>query len=480
MAKTVINLLKKTTYSSYLIAPLISFYTPLAGKEILQQTPTVAAVVSCSLQHVAQDLTTSIDLPAPELETCLVNVVNLMLQGNRDSFHELIQQIKTEKDRPLSTEKITALRQSFSQAVKQSTIVQASLHETFFSHDVPAPSSQEGTPLSRKLRTAQKVMGLIKKHSSGKSLLSLFTSTSLSSKAVALGARHLLSPGITIPYSSLLHSIVGAWATTRRGIISREKNDTQEDEKIQSIPLIHSAHILAVEKALKLLYILYSPLSTPCDRMQALFLINHITLLGSAGKAFHSCVARINHSCFSKKGALLQYDPTRSANTDSRFIATLIHLLEKISLTKEQYLYSLQEGISYGIKALQEPYHAALNKKWKQKKESSFVNYSRGIVKEITGYNLSLKKIDPLVVCSTKTNRDFIKLINYCEIDYTQEPARKQLLQLTTAQALIAHYKSSHTNHNCSAYSQMQRYYNDALNRFPHHIKTSLTRKEPA
>ncbi|MBA2307219.1 hypothetical protein H0W26_03755 [Candidatus Dependentiae bacterium] len=152
-----------------------------------------------------------------------------------------------------------------------------------------------------------------------------------------------------------------------------------------------------------------------------------------------------------------------------------VHFLKTICLSQEQYLRSLQEGGSHGIPILQQQYVESREKTWKLKKESNFMKYSQEIIKGITGYDLSLKKVDPVIVCSAKTNRDLIKLINLCEIDSSPEFSKEALESLSSARDLLAQCKTAHQSHACNSAPYMQRYYSDALSRLPRALQSSLT-----
>ena len=437
---------------------------------------TVAAVLTCPLQQVIKDYTGQTGLSLEELEECITRVTECILLGNEIALSGFLEEANIATQTVVPLRHTTALCDSFSQAVKEHTRIQAlsSMH-SLFQENATQTCEKSSHPVSYKVAAAHTIMSLLKKYTDGSSFLSCITGEPNGSSILKAGATHLIARHI--PYSSVLRGLAGAWSNARQEISLQEKQDAYQDELVHSSLLTHIAHTIALEKVIKLFYVMYSPHSHPCDRMQALFLVNHLQLLGSVRRQFHSCVAHINHFYFSEKGALREYDPTRTASTEPRHIRRFIQFLKKVCISQEHYLRSLKEGASYGIAVLQDQYLVDREKSWKRKKDSRLVKYSHEIIKGILGRDLSLKKIDPLLVCSTKANKDLIQLIKLCEIDYTQETLEKSILSFSTARALVAQCKSAHHNHTCAAPYYLQRYYSDALGRLPLALRNALNKK---
>lgn len=443
-----------------------------------QQALTVAAVLSCPLKNVVKAFTEITELPAQELEICIASLTELILQGKKEAVSGFIEESSGGTKQPLPIEQISFLHTTLSQAVKDSTRIHGESRTKALFTETPSEFGETRIPaLSRTVATAQTLINLLKKYTDGNAFLSSVAKGSSASRLLKAGAAHLISQHI--PYTSLLRGIAGAWTTARQEISSRKSHDTTEDELIQSSPLTHIAHTIALEKVIKLFYVMYSPYSHPCDRMQALFLVNHLQLLGSTGRQFRSFVAHLNHDYFSEKGTLHDYDPTRGATTEPRQILRFVNFLKKVCISKEHYLRSLLEGSTYGITTLQEQYFEAQQKTWKRKKESTLAHYSHEIIKGIVGYDLSTKKVDPSIVCSAKPNRDLIKLIKLCEVDHSEEPDEKTVISLSSARTLVAQCKRAHHSHTCNTAQYMQRYYNDAFSRFPLALRRVLNQRSP-
>lgn len=430
-----------------------------------KSTTTVAAILSCPVKSFLPTVHSQWGLSQEQFEAAITDLTHLILQGNKEALYQLIEEQCISGTQRLTDHEIESLRSSFSNAIHQyATSSCVTEHTTLLEY---TPYESPSLPIEGKRIATQAVMKFIKEYAQGPSLLSSATAAYSGTSLLKAGAAHLITRNI--PYTALLQRIAGAWSSARQEVTSKEQKDAYEEELIETYPLLHIAHTITVEKALKLIYLLYSPYAHPCERVQALFIANHIHLLGRANRMYRSCIAQLNYRCFSAQGTLLEYDPTRFILNEPRPVLKLITLLKKLCSSEKQYLTALQEGASYGIQAFKDEFHKQKERTWKQKKESTIATYSREFIKGVIGYNFSLKSIDPARICAAKTTKDFILLMKLCEKD-AHGSVETTHEKLATARSLIAQYKT----HTCKTAYAMQRYYTDRLGRSPHAVHNAL------
>ena len=257
--------------------------------------------------------------------------------------------------------------------------------------------------------------------------------------------------------SGSLKALSPLWESVSHALLEREKSSLSEQKELNTSKTLRIMQLETMKKAVELMLTAYSPAAHPCDRVESLFALNGIRLLGIPGRRYHEFLSRINKHYFNYDGTLKWYDPTKQNCDNPLRVKELISFLNRFCCQKKEYLDYLQEGIKRGITALHEQYDIDVSQAWMPKTEQSMWNYSLGILHRVTGINIaSLITIDPYLVCLNKTNRDFIRVINYCVENN----------DFFSAQQIINKHKTVHNGLLCKNYEIMQQYYIDAYNRF--------------
>ncbi len=264
--------------------------------------------------------------------------------------------------------------------------------------------------------------------------------------------QHTLIKNLPSAYLPIVKMLLTAWTTTHNKIRSQKTWEAHEETKILKTPLVRIAHKNAVDKVIKLILALYSPIVHRCDRMQALFILNHIHLLGKKERLLTAFIARTNRHYFTKEGLLRRYDPSCTNNKEPKRIRELVRFLRLICTTQKEYIDYLQEGLNQGITELTWELQEDRIKELKQ--EGSFWKYTTGMIGQLTGWQVqSWGKVDPALIRSRTANRNFVQLMELCEADNLHD-----LDVLQQIKALI----NAHTG-NTSA--MMEQYYHDARSR---------------
>ncbi len=187
-----------------------------------------------------------------------------------------------------------------------------------------------------------------------------------------------LATGLPASYHPFIKQAMNTVTTTHAHLL-QQKYSESHDEALLRKPLVSAAHAFAVDKVINLILTLYSPKAHPCDRMEALLLVNHVHLLGIKKRLFTDFIARSNRHCFTSDGLLKQYDPSSSHSSEPKRVKELIKFLRGICDTQKQYRDYLKLGISQGITQLMDELEDGHIKK--PTKISSFRNYATGITK---------------------------------------------------------------------------------------------------
>jgi hypothetical protein len=272
-----------------------------------------------------------------------------------------------------------------------------------------------------------------------------------SGKALAAGVVNKLQKQLTsITYGHLVKKLLEACQSTHLSISRQKELIVQEDQILESSPVLRTAHALALEAVIRLLFTMVSHRSEPCERMHALYVLNLVHLYGSRGVALQRYRDRANRFYFTYEGVLREYDPTREAALNKKQIKVLDKFIKLASRTKAQYLHFLSMGISYGIDLLHTYYEKAAQENWSTKQPGFIWRYAAGLFKEITTLDvIDLRTVTPEKIFAHEANKDLVKLMLQCSL--------KTAESLKEAHELITTYKNS--SEKCSLASIMERYY---------------------
>ena len=208
-----------------------------------------------------------------------------------------------------------------------------------------------------------------------------------------------------------------------------------------------------------MLLIAYAPHSHACERMKALFAINRTRIMGYKGRLLHKYLAVINRHHFSFDGGLLGYDPSIHNNKQSKLIHELASILKSMSQSKEDYLEYLKKGMALGISSFAKHFARDEHASFTPKPENVMWKITSDFLTTMIGFDISsLHKVEPALVLSHRANRVFMKIMHYC--------CQKGQRQFIAARELIDQHRAQHKGNLCTAYEIMERYVNQAYDRF--------------
>ncbi len=209
---------------------------------------------------------------------------------------------------------------------------------------------------------------------------------------------------------SLAHQCFQAFTTARKEFRDRESIEKEEDDALVLQPLLATAHSIAFDKAIRLILTLHSERARACDRMAALFIINHAQFVGKRGHIFQSYVARLNRYYFCPTGHLISYDPDVSRYS-KRLIKSLNRFLSMICTTKDQYRLYLKQGVAMGISALSDYLLETHMTSWRPRNHS-LRRFSARFVQMLLGSHITLwEKVEPSLIRERSITRAFMALI---------------------------------------------------------------------
>ena len=303
-----------------------------------------------------------------------------------------------------------------------------------------------------------------KKSSSLKHIATLLSSsqvTKLSTKLLSKLTPYL--PALT--YTALMKNFVDACHSVHTSIASQKEAIAAQDKEIGSSVILRTAHHLALDAVLHLLFTLYAQKAHPCERMHALYILNTVYLSGSHGLAFERFRARANRFYFKADGALRDYDPSAdNAHTPKR-VKALAKFIKAVSPSKCLYLSYLRKGLDHGIYLLENHYQKASRASWHTGTNRFVWRYMAGVLREITSIDvIHIRTVDPRRVFSRKGNKDLLKIMILCSLHDTDEETRHESLK--KAGHILTTYKNCHATQGCPLLSIMERYYQASCKRF--------------
>lgn len=212
---------------------------------------------------------------------------------------------------------------------------------------------------------------------------------------------------------------------------------TQEEEKLRAQPSLRAAQERMIAKASELALKVYSPSHTPLVRIQALFGLNRLSLLGYKGKIYRTFISIMNSHYFLSDGTLKNYDPSKCNNERPHRIHELIAFLKTFCKTKNEYLDLLKMGADLNIATFKERHT-------KEQGSDSWKEHS---------FDISTNNpVEPETIFANSANGDFLKVISCCE------SAKYPL-----AQKLIDRHRNKHSSKIlCRPYEIMKRYCTEA------------------
>lgn len=262
---------------------------------------------------------------------------------------------------------------------------------------------------------------------------------------------------IPTPYSGIATSIaqncVKALASTHAEQQAQKSHELNQEAALHGHPILNIAHEIACDKAIELIFTIHCEKARTCDRMAALFIINHCTLTGKKGRILQTYVARLNRYYFAPSGLLRWYDPQLGAQRSKR-IKSLTRFLTTICSTKALYLKHLKMGISMGIPELADRFFADRSRNWRPRNRSIRL-FTTSLLQTLVGSQMTLwKKVDPALVREQAATKSCMALIDLCAFS----PKMNGGSMREYAQTLINTYKASSP----FLFSVLNRYYHEA------------------
>ena len=184
-----------------------------------------------------------------------------------------------------------------------------------------------------------------------------------------------------------------------------EKKTSEEDERMENNPALKASQQKLITNAVGHLMTIYSPHSYAAKRIEALFALNQITLLGTVGRLFKNGLVLLNRRHFTKEGLLRQYVLPPYCMEKGTYLRELILFLKTISTSKEQFYAFLKTGMDKGISALADYYERHLSNLW---------SGSGDTLRELAELNAAEEPVGQRRVLSNKVNNDFLKIIRFC------------------------------------------------------------------
>lgn len=282
----------------------------------------------------------------------------------------------------------------------------------------------------------------------------VYTFISAKAPEVKEFALSLMPPLLSNAVASAAKGCIHAFSVVNHQKKLLQNLEDQQEKALLSLPYLRIAHEIASDKITKLLLILHSPSARSCDRMAALFLVNHSILLGKRGTLLQRYIERLNRYYFEPTGHLKRYDPDLDLFRRKR-ISSLVRFLSTIDSTGKLYLAALQAGIAMGIPEFVDEYQKAVGSYWKPRKARTFGIHATTFVQALTGSSVNVwKRINPALVRERTITRAFMALIELCIFNSPMNISSMQ----TYAQALIDKYRVSAPHLSAG----LQRYYNES------------------
>ncbi len=216
-----------------------------------------------------------------------------------------------------------------------------------------------------------------------------------------------------------LSDMTGSSVTTRN-INPPRRSYHEEEEKLRKNPALQATEQSRLEKALGLLLTISSPRAHFCERIEALFTLNTMKLLGLNGCTFEKIVRVINSHYFSFDGKI------RHTNLQPVPCTELVGFLRALCPLNENFQAHLKQGLDLGIEGLADC----------QSIKPPVLN------------PLAQNAVSPFLIISKKTNRYFMKVIHYCKKN-----------EFLAAHELIERHRTRHDGHLCRPYDVMKHYY---------------------
>ncbi len=261
-------------------------------------------------------------------------------------------------------------------------------------------------------------------------------------------------------YGHLIKQFIEACQSAHISIATQKGVIAHQDEEIESSPILRIAHDFALERVMRLLFLMACPQAHPHERMLALYILNVVRLDGSRGVALERYRERANRFYFTYDGILRNYDPSKTTAYDAKHVKAINHFVKAVSLTKTQYLHLLTLGISYGINLLKPYREEASQEAWSATPPNFMWRYAACVFKQITTIDvIDIRTVTPEKIFAHKANKYFLAVMLHCSLRSGQ--SREESLK--EAYSLISVYKNSPDKGNML--SIMERYYQEACRR---------------
>lgn len=267
----------------------------------------------------------------------------------------------------------------------------------------------------------------------------------------------------SLTYGYFMQRLLDAFQKSHQSIALQKEHIAREDREIQSSPILRTAHALARDIVVSLLFIMVSPQAHPCERIHALYTLNLVNLAGTRRVALERFRDRANRFYFTYDGTLREYDPTRISAQTPKHLKALTRFLKALSTSKTDYIELLTKGISYGIVMLKDPREQALKEAWTPSLPGFMWRYAARIFQEATMIDvIKMRTVTPEQIFAHQANKDFVSLMLQCTLTTNQPDLRA--CALAEAQSYIIKLKQM-----ASATDPMviimERYYNETCKR---------------
>lgn len=274
---------------------------------------------------------------------------------------------------------------------------------------------------------------------------------------------------------SILKKLLSFWKTPHHQSPSEQKA-FEEDELLERDPSLRSSQQKIIMRAVDHVMTAYSPLTNPAKRIEALFSVNQLKILGSTGRFFKNGLALLNRHHFTQEGLLRCYQFPLTVFERGVYVRELILFLKLISPSKEQFCAFLKKGVEKGISALNDYYHRAHSKSWHEAHDSTKTSErAKETLKELADLS-SAEAIEQKKIVNNKVNQDFLKIIGFCSsLPKSFEQLPQVEMNFRLAKELLEKHRLTHSSESlCKPYLYIKNYYEDMLTRWHNHKKTLL------
>ncbi len=224
--------------------------------------------------------------------------------------------------------------------------------------------------------------------------------------------------------------------------------DEQIDKAFESNTDMHALYKEAMHSAITITLKAHCPYSTSSERNHALLAMNHIGIIGRAGRYITQFIQTLNPYYFHEDGSLKH---TRSKIDYEHAVDRLIPLMKKMATNKEEYREYLAElETAFHLESpearkkfpkIYQKIQRAFKSGWAPHQESDFLNTLYEMLpKDVQKYGT----IHPSVIQNNPHNKAFISFINDCNFDIT-DPQADPLAQAQKAKEFYESYGKHQT-----------------------------------